>query len=63
MSEKNRKAKIGRPSLGKDARQIPVLIRVSVNEKTAWTKAAKAEGMSLGAWLLKPRRDELGKGV
>ncbi len=45
--------------MGKTARTLIVLMRISPVEKAVWTKAAKAAGMKLGPWLLKPRRDEL----
>lgn len=53
---------MGRPSLGKDAKTIPIMVKVSANERAIWEKLAKAEGMGLGPWLLKPRRDGLQKG-
>lgn len=56
------KKRTGRPPSGPETRQIPVLIRISASEKTAWTKASQAEGMGLGPWIAKPRRDAMGKG-
>jgi DNA-binding transcriptional regulator YiaG len=55
---KSQWAKMGRPTLGDDARTIPVMVRLSANEKRAFTKAAKAAGMGLGPWLLELRRRE-----
>lgn len=57
--KKSGKARMGRPSLGRDARRIPITVRVSANELNAWRKAAKAARMSLGSYLLAPRREEL----
>ena len=47
----------GRPPKGKEARLLPLLIRITAKEKAAWTKAAKAEGLGLGPWVAKPRRE------
>lgn len=44
--------------MGKDARSLLVLIRISVNEKADWSKKAKAAGVGLGPWIAQPRRDE-----
>jgi len=54
-----KKARMGRPPMGKNARRIAVLIRVSENELAVWRKAAKSEGIGLGPWIAKPRRDEM----
>lgn len=56
---KRKKAKMGRPSKGRDAKTIAVIVKVSANERKAWLVKAKAEGLPLGPWLLKPRREEL----
>ncbi|MGD0091071.1 MAG: hypothetical protein ABSE73_14225 [Planctomycetota bacterium] len=56
---KKRKRTVGRPSKGRNARTIAVIVKVSANERAVWLKQAKAEGLPLGPWLLKPRRDEL----
>ena len=53
-----KKPRRGRPSKGRDARSVLVLIRISANEKSAWMKEAKTVGMGLGPWIAKPRRDE-----
>lgn len=53
-----KKARMGRPPLGKDARRLPVLIRISTRERAEWKRRAKAEGLGLGPWIAKPRREE-----
>ena len=60
-SKKKKKARMGRPPMGRDGRNISVMIRVSANEKAAWGKAARAEDMGLGPWIAKPRRDDTGR--
>jgi predicted DNA binding CopG/RHH family protein len=55
-------AKMGRPSKGKQARKVFVGVRVSPEELRRWKKEAQAAGMALGAYLLKPRRDQDGEG-
>ena len=55
---KKSKRKMGRPSLGKDARNLGVLVRVSANELAAWRIAANAAGLTLSSWIAEPRRDE-----
>ena len=52
----------GRPPKGKEARLLPLLIRITAKEKAVWTKAAKAEGLGLGPWVAKPRRAEMTRG-
>jgi uncharacterized protein (DUF1778 family) len=54
MPGKN-KSKVGRPSLGKDARSVVLQSRVQESEKTAYQKAAKSEGKDLSNWI----RDKL----
>ena len=54
MPGKN-KPKVGRPSLGKDARSVVLQSRVQETEKTAYQRAAKAEGKDLSNWI----RDKL----
>ncbi|MGD0090054.1 MAG: hypothetical protein ABSE73_09045 [Planctomycetota bacterium] len=56
---KKRKVKMGRPSLGRNAKTVAVIVKISANERAAWLKLAKVAGLPLGPWLLKPRRDEL----
>ena len=58
-ADKNR---TGRPAQGKQARSLPLLIRITPKEKAAWTKAAKTEGLGLGPWVAAPRRAEMEKG-
>jgi predicted HicB family RNase H-like nuclease len=50
MPGKN-KPKLGRPSLGKDARSVVLQSRVQESEKVAYQKAAKAEGKDLSTWV------------
>jgi predicted HicB family RNase H-like nuclease len=45
------KPKVGRPSLGKDARSVVLQSRVQETEKSAYQKAAKAEGKDLSTWV------------
>ena len=49
------KPKVGRPSLGKDARSVVLQSRVQKSEKAAYQKAAMSEGKDLSAWI----RDKL----
>ena len=53
MREKRKK--VGRPSLGKDAKSVVLQSRVQETEKAAYTRAAKAEGKDLSTWV----RDKL----
>jgi hypothetical protein len=46
-----RKRKVGRPSLGKDARSVVLQSRVQPDERKAYLKAAKAEGKDLSTWV------------
>ena len=55
------KPKMGRPSKGRDARNVRIVVKATANEVVAWRKAAQKMGMMLGPWLVKPRRDELAK--
>ena len=45
--------------LGDEPRNIFFGVKVTATEKRVWTKRAKAEKKTLGAWLLEPRRREL----
>lgn len=45
------KPKVGRPSLGKDARSVVLQSRVQESEKIAYQKTAKAEGKDLSTWI------------
>jgi predicted HicB family RNase H-like nuclease len=45
------KTKVGRPSLGKDARNVVLQSRVQESEKEAYQKAAKAEKKDLSTWV------------
>ena len=48
---REKKPKVGRPSLGKDARSVVLQSRVQESEKIAYQKAAKAEGKDLSTWV------------
>lgn len=56
-----KRKKMGRPLKGDKPLTDVIVVRVSKTERRAFKKAAKAEKMELGPWLLKPRRDELAK--
>ncbi|MGI9066609.1 MAG: hypothetical protein ACR2HX_09425 [Pyrinomonadaceae bacterium] len=53
------KPKVGRPSLGKDAKSVVLQSRVQETEKTAYQKAAKSEGKDLSTWV----RETLNKSI
>ena len=53
---KEKPKKVGRPSLGKDARSIVLQSRVQESKKTAYQKAAKSKGVDLSA----PKKQEWG---
>ena len=47
-----RKAKVGRPKLPKgEAKAIVLQSRVQPNEKAAYQKAAKSQGVDLSTWI------------
>ena len=48
---KEKPKKVGRPSLGKDARSVVLQSRVQKSEKKAYQKAAKAQGVDLSTWV------------
>ena len=48
---RERKKKVGRPSLGKDAKSVVLQSRVQESEKKAYQSAAKAEGKDLSTWV------------
>jgi predicted HicB family RNase H-like nuclease len=48
---REKKPKVGRPSLGKDARSVVLQSRVQETEKTAYQRAAKSEGKDLSTWV------------
>jgi predicted HicB family RNase H-like nuclease len=50
MPGKN-KPKVGRPSLGKDAKSVVLQSRVQESEKTAYQRAAKSENKDLSTWI------------
>lgn len=45
------KPKVGRPSLGKDAKSVVLQSRVQESEKDAYQRAAKSEGKDLSTWV------------
>jgi predicted HicB family RNase H-like nuclease len=49
MREKRKK--VGRPSLGKDAKNVVLQSRVQETEKKAYQNAAKSEGKDLSTWI------------
>jgi predicted HicB family RNase H-like nuclease len=48
---REKKPKVGRPSLGKDARSVVLQSRVQESEKAAYQRAAKAQGIDLSTWV------------
>lgn len=60
-TKRRRKARMGRPPMGDAAKKLALAFRLTPIERRAWEREAKAAGMSLGAYLLKPRRDELAR--
>ena len=57
MREKRKK--VGRPRLGKDAKNVVLQSRVQETEKKAYQNAAKIEGKDLSTWI----RDTLNAAV
>lgn len=55
--KKPKPKKVGRPSLGREAKNIPVTIKISMNEKLRWERRAKALGMGLNEYILHPLRN------
>ena len=55
------KTKVGRPSLGKDARSVVLQARVQESEKAAYEKAAKSEGKDLSNWVRETLNDAVGR--
>lgn len=53
-------AKMGRPRIGKKPLSTKIDVRVSPAEKRAWEREAKRVEMSLGQWIVAPRREEFG---
>jgi hypothetical protein len=49
MREKRKK--VGRPSLGKDAKSVVLQSRVQESDKVAYVKAAKSQGKDLSTWI------------
>ncbi|MDR1611518.1 MAG: hypothetical protein LBT97_01915 [Planctomycetota bacterium] len=47
----------GRPSLGKDAKNIAVTIKITATEKREWERKAKAKGMGLREYIIHPLRN------
>ena len=50
----------GRPNKGKDAKTIPIIVKLSAREVMAFRKEATRAGKAFGPWLLEPRRKEFG---
>ena len=48
---KEKPKKVGRPSLGKDAKSVVLQSRVQQSEKIAYQRAAKMQGKDLSAWV------------
>ena len=48
---RERKKKVGRPSLGKDAKSVVLQSRVQETDKVAYIKAAKSQGKDLSTWI------------
>ena len=48
---REKKPRVGRPSLGKDAKSVVLQSRVQAEEKKVYQKAAKAEGKDLSTWV------------
>jgi hypothetical protein len=48
---REKKKKVGRPSLGKDAKSVVLQSRVQETEKVAYLKAAKSEGKGSLSWI------------
>jgi hypothetical protein len=48
---KEKPKKVGRPSLGKDAKSVVLQSRVQESEKAAYQKAAKSHGTDLSNWI------------
>ena len=57
MREKRKK--VGRPSLGKDAKSVVLQSRIQETERDAYRKAAKAAGLDLSTWV----RETLNKSI
>lgn len=49
MREKRKK--VGRPSLGNDAKSVVLQSRVQETEKKAYQNAAKSAGVDLSSWI------------
>jgi predicted HicB family RNase H-like nuclease len=46
-----KKKRVGRPSLGKDAKSVVLQSRVQETEKKAYQQAARSEGKDLSTWV------------
>ena len=57
MREKRKK--VGRPSLGKDAKSVVLQSRVQETEKAAYQKAAKSAGVDLSSWIRQTLNDAI----
>ena len=57
MREKRKK--VGRPSLGRDAKSVVLQSRVQESEKKAYQKAAKSAGIDLSTWIRQTLNDAI----
>lgn len=48
---RKQKPKVGRPSLGKDAKSVVLQSRVQESEKETYQRAANAAGKDLSTWI------------
>ena len=48
---KGKSKKVGRPSLGKDAKSVVLQSRVQSDEKKLYQKVAMAQGKDLSTWI------------
>ena len=57
MREKRKK--VGRPSLGKEAKNVVLQSRVQETEKKAYQNAAKSAGVDLSTWIRQTLNDAI----
>lgn len=48
---KEKSKKVGRPSLGKDAKSVVLQSRVQADEKKLYRRVAMAQGKDLSTWI------------
>lgn len=51
-----KRKKMGRPSMGREAKKVNVVIRVSPIERKELNRKARAKGVSLSAYIMAPHR-------